>query len=169
MDDIRTARGTPIRRCRLTGVGKLVGHHLHLHGDYALEAIARIKAAKPDVGLRLELALAERIREFPAFRFRCLRLDLEWGLVRFDEAPDFDSAREPQVGRWLTVCHDGHASRGVSPAIWHHKWLWVRDDYRGFDVAASRAWSARYSPLIAGAPVGSARAFEAQLKVAGIA
>jgi len=166
---VRTAKGTIIRRWRGTGVGKRVGSHLYLHGGHALEAIAKIKARDPDVGLRMELALAHRIKEFPAFRFRCVRLDLEWGYVRFDQAPDFDTAREPRVGWWLEVRHDGYVRKGESDAIWHHKWLWVKDGYPGFDVAASRAWSARYAPLIAGAPLGTRKGFEAQLEAAGLA
>ena len=25
-----------------------------------------------------------------------------------------------------------------NPQIWHHKWMWVKDDYSGFDVEKSK-------------------------------
>ncbi len=157
-----TPKGSVIQRYPLTGVGKRMGNHLYLHADYALEAIARIKAKNPSVGLRMELALNRRIQDFPAFQFCCLRLDLKDGLVRFDEAPDFDSAREPHVGKWLLVCHDGYARRGVSQAIWHHRWLWVKPSYYRFNTDNAMAWSATYLPLIAGVPKASDYAWNAQ-------
>jgi hypothetical protein len=165
---IVTPKGSVIQRYPLTGVGKRVGNRLYLHADYALEAIARIKAKNPSVGLRMELALNMRIKEFPAFQFCCLRLDLKDGMVRFDEAPDFDTAREPHVGKWLLVCHDGYARRGVSQAIWHHKHLWVKDEYQGCNVQAAQAWSATFLPLIAGVPRASDRTWRLQLKNAGL-
>jgi hypothetical protein len=96
-------------------------------------------------------------------------LDLKTHEVRFDHAPLFDVEREPMVGDMFTVHpHRPLIFRRHSNAIWHHRWLWVKDDYKGFDVAESRAWSARYLPLIAGAPKGSVRAWARQLDAAGI-
>lgn len=147
-----------------TGVGKLMGHHLYLHASYALEAIDAIRKLRPEAGLRLSLAFKMK----PSFKFQCVRLDLKDGLVRFDEAPDFDTAREPHVGRWLTACHDGYRLEGFSQNIWHHKFLWVKPSYQGFSVEESEAWSAKYSPLIAGVPKASVRTWEAQLEAAGL-
>lgn len=165
---IFTEKGTPIRRHGVTGIGKLVGHHLHLHRDYAVEAIQAIKAATPAVGLRLRLAMDYQVGMFPSFEYQCLRLDLRDGLVRFDEAPDFDSAREPHVGKWLLVCHDGYVKTGESNSIWHHKWLWVKPDYQGFEVKESRSWSARYVPLLKEPPRGTDKSWRAQLAQHGL-
>lgn len=163
-----TAKDTVIERYKPTTVGKRVSNHLYLHQDYALEAMAILKRIDPDLGGKLEASLAWKVREFPASGFRCLRFDLNSGTIRFDEAPDFDSSREPVVGWWLTVNPDGSANKGWSEAIWHHKWLWVKDDYQGFDVAASRAWSAKYAPLLKGPPKGSQRSWLAQLAEVGL-
>ena len=62
-------------------------------------------------------------------------------MVSFQEAPDFDTAREPIVGDYVTVTLDGDVSAGHSNYIWHHKWLWVKNDYSGFDVSDSWNWS----------------------------
>lgn len=163
-----TAKGTVLHRSRLTGVGKLVGSHLYLHADYALEATSRIKALKHELGVKLEKVLALWIQEFPAFQFRCLRLDLKTGAIRFDEAPDFDSAREPMVGKWLNLTPEWRVKRDFSSQIWHHKWLWVKPSYQNFDVSQSQAWSAKYCPLIAGAPCGDVKRFAKQLHDVGL-
>jgi hypothetical protein len=60
-------------------------------------------------------------------------------------SPDFDSADEPTAGEYCRVNLPGKGcgSQPVVTAIrrtsniWHHKWLWVTDDYEGFDVEAS--------------------------------
>lgn len=44
----------------------------------------------------------------------------------------------------------GHVQRRTTPAdpyIYHHKWLFVADDYRGFDVAESKARSEQWIAL----------------------
>jgi hypothetical protein len=70
-----------------------------------------------------------------------MRVNLKTDEVRLDEAPDFDEAREPHPGRMFhcPLNARGHAS---SDALWHHKWLWVMDDYPGFDAVESRRWAA---------------------------
>ena len=162
-----TPKGSVIQRYPKTGVGKLVGRHLYLHKDYALEAIAKIKAVDSDVGCRLEWSFDEKLKNFPIFKFNCLRLDLKDGVIRFDEAPDFDQAREPQVGQWLLTCYDGHAEKGRSPAIWHHRWAWIKPNARPWE-AASVEWSAKYVPLLKEPPKGSQRAWQAQLAEIGL-
>jgi len=96
----------------------------------------------------------------------CVRLDLKNHGVRFDEAADFDFAREPHVGRWFAVDSSGVLTTGFSNSIWHQKHLWVLDNYSGFSVQESKDWSAKYLPLIDGSPKSSDRTWVAQLKVA---
>ena len=55
----------------------------------------------------------------------------------------FDSS-EPTVGDIVTVDAEGNVRRRRQPRdpeIYHHKWLFVAEDYKGFDVEASRQWS----------------------------
>ena len=49
--------------------------------------------------------------------------------------------REPIVGDYITVKLNGDVRAGHSNYIWHHKWLWVMNDYTGFDVEESWNWS----------------------------
>ena len=76
------------------------------------------------------------------FAYSCLRYDLKSSQLAFVECPDFDSAREPVVGKMFIVDPDGSARVTRSfPQIYHHKWLWVDNSYNGFDVGNSWRWS----------------------------
>ena len=164
---VRTAKGTAVERYRRTGVGKLVGGRLYLHKAYLPCALGVVFPRE---------TYEEALRAMVASRrddggFRCVRLDLGTGEVRFDLAPYFDELREPSPDEFVTVSIAGgktSVSIGYTRQIWHHKWLWVKDDYRGFDVGASLRWSATYSPLLDGPPSGSATKFREQLGRAGL-
>jgi hypothetical protein len=160
---VRTARGTVIERYARTGVGKRVGSKLYFHYAY----VSNVAAVFPKFLDRWALANVA-FRRFTNWKFSCVRLDLKTMDVRFDEAPDFDTAREPHVGRTFTFFNTGHHAEGHSNALFHHRWLWVRPTYVPFDPAESRRWSAKYSSLIASAPSGSARVFARQLAEAGL-
>ena len=148
-----TRKGTVIKRDG--EVGKRVGPQLYVHKDYADEkipaaALAKARAAFGKAGLDWEP--------------NGVMYDKNTGVVRFDEAPDFDTASEPRVGRYFSVAKDGTTKEGSSNAVWHHKWLWVKDDYSGFDVNEAREWSREYASKLPGAPIGgSVKAWEAQL------
>lgn len=84
-------------------------------------------------------------------------------VIRFDEAPDFDTAREPHPGDFIEVnISTKEIRRGHSDFIWHHKWMWVDDDYTGFDVGESYEWSKQWTQFISH-PSGSKKIWESQL------
>ncbi len=168
VEPIRTANGTVIERCRSTGVGKLIGKRLYIHRDYASGAIVILTLENPELRRKFADSLKWKKREFPLFGFRCVRLDLRSGAIRFDRAPDFCTAREPMVGDWLTVNPDRHWTRGHSKAIWHNKWLWVKPDCSSFDVGASMEWSRKYYAILNEIPKGSARLWKSQLAKVGL-
>jgi hypothetical protein len=82
--------------------------------------------------------------EYPDYEYNCIRYSPKTGDVSFQESPDFDTAREPKVGDYITVKPDGTIKTGHSEYIFHHKWLWVLNDYSGFDVAESWDWSRQW-------------------------
>lgn len=131
---LKTLNGSAIKRSRY-GVGKEIGGKIYLHRNYAEDVIPS------DIYNRAKQVLKQ---EYPNFKYNCV----EWGLkdhsVRFDEAPGFDKQREPIVGDYVTVFEDGSTKKGHTDYIWHHKWLWVKDDYKGFDVAKSWEWSRKW-------------------------
>jgi hypothetical protein len=70
--------------------------------------------------------------------------------VSFIQCPGFDTEHEPAITGILVVNADGQVQRRSLPAdpyIYHHKWLFVADDYSGFDVAASKQRSELWMKL----------------------
>lgn len=131
---LKTQRGSIIKRSKY-GVGKDMGGRLYVHKDYA---------DRLPFGDQLNAARMALMSAAPNFNYNAVSVEPKTGKTTFIEAPDFDSAPEPTVGRYITVDKDGNAKPGTSNQIWHHKWLWVDDDYKGFDVdesfQRSKAW-----------------------------
>lgn len=71
----------------------------------------------------------------------------------FDYSPDFDHSDEPILASSFTVYADGTSQFvpiNIDPIIWPHKWLWVTDDYAGFDVKLSMQrslWLCSLAPM----------------------
>lgn len=128
---LKTYKGSPIKRSRY-GVGKEIGGDIYLHRDYADIVV-------PDDIMQNAVQILDEYDN--RFDYNCIRYSPKTGAVSFQEAPDFDTAREPVVGDYITVFPDGSVKTGHSNYIWHHKWLWVMNDYTGFDVADSWEWS----------------------------
>lgn len=168
-NQIITNKGTVLHRFSKTGVGKLVGSHLYLHINYLWdipEDVFPRKMVEQAVGRYQPTGSNAKGKDKPFFQ--CARLCLKSREIRLDEAAGFDTEREPEVGLWVRIGADGKISAGHSTAIWHHKWLWVKPDYTGFDIQESIRWSGQYIPLINGSPSGSARKFNEQLNAVGL-
>lgn len=133
-DSYKTLKGSVVKRSKY-GVGKQMGSQVYLHKDYVSDVIPKKV---------WENALKVLSDADSDFEYNCVMYDTKTGNVRFDEAPDFDESREPIVGDTITVKPDGTVKHGHSNYIWHHKWLWVKNDYQGFDVNQSKAWSNKW-------------------------
>jgi hypothetical protein len=138
MKPLKTLKGSRIWYSKF-GVGKQVGSKVYMHKDYALDIVPT------DVLWNAQ----DILRKYePGASFNCICYDLKNpNVIRFDEAPRFDTDREPYPGIMYTVdvsrIDEGERCYKVSysDAIWHHKWLWVANDYKGFDVRESYEWS----------------------------
>lgn len=132
---LKTQKGSRIQRHRHAegGIGKQMGNSVWLHKQYA--------SWLPD---QEELREAKRSLP-PGSQYNVIKYDPDIGYTFFN-SPDFDTADEPVAGPFIKVKFDGTVERGVVNQIWHHKWLFVDDDYTGFDVdeaaERSRAWLA---------------------------
>lgn len=132
---LKTEKGSPIKRYRHSegGVGKQMGKNVWLHRNY-------------DHWLPQQEELAQAKRQLPkGWNYNVVKYDPDAGFTFFN-SPDFDTADEPVAGPFIKVGFDGSMKRGQVDQIWHHKWLWVDDDYEGFDVdeaaERSRSWLA---------------------------
>jgi hypothetical protein len=103
-------------------MGKHIDQKYHVHKDYFTE-----KYFPKDI-----VAKFKRDRKKVPFEFNAVQWNPKTGRLRFDEAPDFDTADEPTVGRmWDSESNEITSS----DFIWHHKWMWVGDNYQGFGDA----------------------------------
>ena len=124
--------------------GKKVGSCIYVHSAYEWEVIPKgpLVAAKQAVGCGP--------RGRPGYT--AVKYDARTGNVSFIWALDFDFEDEPHPDFVITVRPDGTKTRteyGIdNPPIWHHKWMWVADDYAGFDVEESKARSRLWGPHV---------------------
>jgi poly(A) polymerase len=157
-ESIKSLKGTSVQRYKNL-VGKRVGYQVYVHKKYAAEII-------PAEPLKLASELLTRIK--PEFRFNSVMWNMKTNEIRFDEAADFDAAREPHVGKYISVYPNGTIREGQSNSIWHHKWLWVKDDYEGFDVDEAKKWSIMWLSKLPQIAKGTDVSFGAQLKDVGL-
>ena len=143
MKKLYTLKGTPIKRSKY-GVGKQVGSKIYVHKDYSNSVVLPCM-------LRAYEACLPR-----DFEYETIVYDKKLKTIRFDEAPDFCSAPEPHPGITYTVTESGEVTRRVVNQIWHHKWMWVDDDFEGFDVEESYlrsgAWLIKLAEVASGHP-----------------
>jgi hypothetical protein len=153
--NIETATGSKIKRFK-NNVGKLIGGSIYVHKNYAELVVPKdtLDKAKELLG--------------DSFEYNCVKFDIKPNVVRFDQAAGFDDDREPFVGNYITVTTDGKLKKGISPYIWHHKWLWVKDDYNGFNVQESKEWSALWLSKFKEPASGVPQKWEEQLRKYGL-
>lgn len=136
---LKTYKGSRIARSSKYGVGKEIGGEIYVHKNYAEEVIPHLIWE----GSRDALE-----KKYPDFEYNCVRYNPSTGAVSFQEVPDFDTAREPMVGEYVTVIYDPETATaewkrpGYSKYILHHKWCWTRNDYPG--TSDSWNWSKQW-------------------------
>jgi hypothetical protein len=124
------------KRSRRYGVGKEIGGAVYVHRRY--EHV-------------FGSACQEARKWLPSdFRYTVVKLNVATRAFSFIQVDDFDSAPEPTIGTVIAVKPDGSCRRIEPPSdpyIYHHKWLFVADDYDGFDVEESQARSGAWLAL----------------------
>lgn len=124
------------RRCPEYGVGKKIGGAVYVHRKYE------------SVFGSLVIDAREQLPQ--DFEYTVVKLNLANATLSFVQVPEFDTAPEPTVGLVIIVKKDG-TTRSIRPPadpfIYHHKWLFVADDYAGFDVAATKLRSLAWMSL----------------------
>jgi hypothetical protein len=110
-------------------VGKYIGGALYFHRDYiddVLEEINYIIENNPDI----------------TTDFNIIKLVFSPLSVSFINSPDFDTADEPMVTEsWNyipAVEKWTHMQFANNPPVYHHKWVFVKDDYPYFDVDVAK-------------------------------
>ena len=92
------------------------------------------------------------------FHFEVIKIDKKNSSVSFIQCEDWNTAHEPTVGDSYKVNVETGESklrkaRVKNKQIYHHKWMFVNDDYTGFDIEEakqrSKSWensSIEYDP-----------------------
>jgi len=123
-------------RSRRYGVGKEIGYAVYVHRDYEERLGATVEWAK---------------RHLPEhYEYSVVKLNQRNDSVSFIQCPGFDSEDEPAITAIVVVSADGIVQRRTTPSdpyIYHHKWLFVADDYEGFEIMESKARSERWISL----------------------
>ena len=77
------------------------------------------------------------------FAYEVLKINPKANEVSFVASEDWNTSPEPIVGDSYKVNIDTgkvtfRKGRVKNPQIYHHKWMFVNDDYKGFDVEESK-------------------------------
>jgi hypothetical protein len=132
LDRIRKA----VSKIKSRPVGKKIGGSIYLHKDYADSVIPKelMDKAKAAVG---------------QFDYTIAKYTPAMNSISFIRSPDWDTAHEPTVG--VVKAYKDGIVKTINPSsdpwIYHHKWQFVGDDYKGFNVEESKARSKAWEPL----------------------
>ena len=149
MKPLKTLKGSRIWYSKF-GVGKQVGNKVYIAVQYLSEICEAglIKEAKmilKDYGINYD-------------SFKCACYDLKSScVIRFDTCDGFNTEDCPIVGWQYTVdTYFGTVKKKYCPQIFHHKWLWVKPDYTGFNVEESyeysKLWLGKFQETASGYP-----------------
>lgn len=116
-------------------VGKEIGGSVYCHKQYENQF--------PDD----EIAAA-KVKLPEGFEYNIVKYNTLTHVISFIQSNDFDTNPEPSVNGGITVFPDGKVKpMGDAGWIYHHKWMWVADDYTGFDVEESKRRSIEWTSL----------------------
>lgn len=121
---------------------KKVVHALYAHKSNLEELLANIPEEERDIVKRL-VGAAQNV----PYAFDIIKYDR--GNITLISSPDWDTANEPIVGevRLWKVDNRFDADGKLLPPtrsttnfkqIYHNKWMFVTDDYAGFDIEAAK-------------------------------
>jgi len=112
------------------GFGKKMGNDVYIHKDYSSY-----------IPQDIYLPALNRIPK--EFDFTVLKYNRKTNSISFIKSDDFDTASEPTVGDSIKVDGDEVKLRNAPSRdqIYHHKWMFVKPDYDGFDYIKSKLHS----------------------------
>jgi hypothetical protein len=129
---------------------KKIGGRMYFHKDY----IKRLP-----MGMLYDVISCLEVAEgvLGSFEWNTVRIkpDGVGGVleIAFQYSPDFDTADEPEVKQTVVCVPNDNTWKVLDVkkhknTIWHHKWMWVEPDYKGFDYTASKKRSALWKPYV---------------------
>lgn len=134
---IITPSGSRIQRNKKYGVGKSVGNDIYFHKHY-LECFDFANE------------ITDKLSLIPSnFFFNIIRYNLKIRDISFIFSPNFLDSYFPIVSNSIKVKADNLIPEikikirtfKNNPPIYHHRWLFVKDDFGGFNVETDFKWS----------------------------
>jgi hypothetical protein len=121
-----------LKRNSSTGVGKKIGGDLYVHksSENVIPIITSAKAKLPK-----------------DYNYDVVKYNNKDKIVSFIKVPEFNTVNEPLATTGLKVFSDGTIKNININQIYHHKWLFVDDSYKGFNVGDSIERSLAWLPL----------------------
>jgi len=113
-------------------VGKYIGGALYFHRKYA-----------ENLYIDIDTVINESNGKITP-DFNIVKLSLSSSAITFINSPDFDTSPEPAILEYWFYNFDTDQwkyhryEENDNAPIYHHKWLFVTDDYTGFDVEESK-------------------------------
>ena len=123
-------KASALKREKKYGVGKTIGGFTYVHSNYEDVLPERVKEAKEKIP-----------SDFP---YNIIKYNNKTSDVYFIHSPDFDIANEPIVGDSWFVSNDNKIvkhNKAYSNKLYHHKWLFVKEDYPFFNVELAKSRS----------------------------
>lgn len=143
---LKTKNGSVIKRSKY-GVGKDIGDSIYISSIYIKDIIREEEFYKfINIGKN-----NEHWEEFTNSCPKILKIKKDLSSISIINSPDFNTSDEPYIKNWLKIDLDGTTKYGEAnlenPPIYHHKWLFVKDDYRYFDIEESKRRSKMWLSL----------------------
>ncbi len=120
-----------------------MGHDLYVHKDYVKNT-----TIPPDVYDKAKQSLE---LNHPGFEYNIVKHNKQTNNVSFLHSPDWDTTHEPHIKHSVHVKPNGdtkYMAPKKDPQIYHQKWQFVGDDYKGFDVERSKLRTKQYTKTI---------------------
>ena len=132
-----------IQRDKKHCLGKRISCHLWIHKNYVNDIFTEEEFMKFHSKVPTTL------------NYNILRIDLSKNEIAFICCNDFDTSNEPIVGDSIRITkEDNYYSASKinkqpqNPLIYHHKWLFVKDNYKGFNVEKSKERSLEWKRVL---------------------
>lgn len=115
------------------GIGKLIFGTLYLH--HSCVDLINNDTIRTNIQIQMKQAI-----NLP---YNIIKYNIKENKTTFIQCTDFDVANEP-LPDWYFNFKNNKLIQTKGLQIWHHKWMFVGDDYTGFDVAMSMLRSAEW-------------------------
>lgn len=131
---------------------KKIGGCIYMHISMRKKVDAKIQSMITDA----EKAFRKKVGMKDFMEVAVVKVDIKNNKVSFIKSPDWDTAREPLVGdAYMIDLNEDVPLRKKTVVvtkskgqIYHHKWMFVADDYKGFNVKESKDWSEKWQSVI---------------------